>query len=747
MYGIINSHLKEAIIQMFGEEKWGQIWFDHYPNIFNPFENYDDEPTFQLIDTATNVLGLSRDDIWQLFGVHWVVWCMSAGYDTLFRTLGRTLEDFLGNLDYLHSAYMKTMYPEMVVPSFRVEKLTDGDVLLHYYSNRRGICGYVSGSVRGVARIIFNTEIEVSLLNTPVDKSTDYSTTKEHYVFLVHYVAYNLPPLGKMGFISEEEWMPIFEASKGAFRKCHENGFVNDFTEIQLKGVPRSNNLLKSSTPSPTPSCTGFQQPSPVEDMNVLLVDKTTFCESFPYHVVFDSRMVIRQGGNKLKAFCSDEHIENTSMSAIFDLVHPEIKLSCENIKKFQEVIFMLNLKPEKMKNTARGLSICLRGQMVWMRQQQLFMFLCSPHLTSLRDLTDRGMHFSDIAPHDITRDLILFNQQRIAEMELSRQLEEKKEELRLLMADLRLEKQKTDSLLYSMLPEEIANDLREGRTTEAGEFNEVTILFSDIVGFTDICSRCKPMKVVHMLNAIYSKFDELTNVHNVYKVETIGDAYMVVGGLPVPSESHAVRVAEFGLSQLRAIKTLKSPDTSEPLSIRVGIHTGPVVAGVVGSKMPRYCLFGDTVNTASRMESHGLPGKIHVSEEVLKHLKSMGFVCQYRGIIKVKGKGEMPTYFILEKRESVDELIIIKDEQTEEPKEKEFVFKESVVSRDYIIRHDRNPQVVVSGEKSPDRNDTFEPRHHTESDEEGTPSIQTTIHIKTPPTYTTKTSSVCIVL
>lgn len=158
--------------------------------------------------------------------------------------------------------------------------------------------------------------------------------------------------------------MPIFEASKGAFRKCHKNGFVNDFTEIQLKGVPgKSNNRLKSSTPSPTPSCTGFHQASPVEDVNVLLVDKTTFCESFPYHVIFDSRMVIRQGGNKLKAFCSDEHIENTSMSEIFDLVHPEIKLSCENIKKFQEVIFMLNLKPEKMKNTARGLSICLRGE------------------------------------------------------------------------------------------------------------------------------------------------------------------------------------------------------------------------------------------------------------------------------------------------------------------------------------------------------------------------------------------------
>lgn len=131
------------------------------------------------------------------------------------------------------------------------------------------------------------------------------------------------------------------------------------------------------------------------------------------------------------------------------------------------------------------------------MRQQQSFLFLCSPHLTSLRDLTDREMHFSDIAPHDITRDLILFNQQRIAEMELSRQLEEKKEELRLLMSDLKLEKQKTDSLLYSMLPKEIANNLREGRTTEAG----------NIYGMKVINSNSVNMPLVNSLNSQFFYF------------------------------------------------------------------------------------------------------------------------------------------------------------------------------------------------------------------------------------------------
>ncbi|XP_071844139.1 guanylate cyclase soluble subunit beta-2-like [Apostichopus japonicus] len=746
MYGIINSNLKEAIIKKFGEEKWQLIWQDHSNNIFNPFENYEDQPTYDLIDSATTILGMSRDDIWQLFGVHWVVWCMSSGYDTLFRTLGKTLEDFLGNLDYLHSAYMKTMYPEMVVPSFRVEKLTDGDILLHYYSNRRGICGYVSGSVRGVARIIFNTEIEVSLLNNSVNKADEITTTKEHYIFLIHFLDFNLPPLGEMGYIPDSEWVPIFEASKGAFYKKHDECFFSEFEEIGIGNVIRNGDISKS--PSPVATKTRKTSATMTSEVNVLLVDKKTFCESFPYHVVFDKHMLIRQGGNKLKSFCSDRDIENTPMTDIFDLVHPEIKLTCENIKKFQEVIFMLNLKTERIKRNALRLSICFRGQMVWMRQQQSFLFLCSPHLTSLRDLTDREMHFSDIAPHDITRDLILFNQQRIAEMELSRQLEEKKEELRLLMSDLKLEKQKTDSLLYSMLPKEIANNLREGRTTEAGEYNEVTILFSDIVGFTDICAQCKPIKVVHMLNEIYSCFDELTNEHNVYKVETIGDAYMVVGGLPLPSKTHAIRIAEFGLSQLEAVKTLKSPDTQEPITIRVGIHTGPVVAGVVGSKMPRYCLFGDTVNTASRMESHGLPSKIHISEEVLKHLHSSGFVCQYRGIIKVKGKGEMPTYFILERNHSTDELVIIKDETTTEAdgdKEKEFLFKLSTISNDFILRRDTEQQQDI--EVLPAIQQVQESQTSSNKDQNENHLTEDRNEQKGLPTNGTKKSAVCTLL
>ncbi|KAF7459699.1 Hypothetical predicted protein [Marmota monax] len=145
--------------------------------------------------------------------------------------------------------------------------------------------------------------------------------------------------------------------------------------------------------------------------------------------------------------------------------------------------------------------------------------FLCSPKLRSLQELEERKMHLSDIAPHDTTRDLILLNQQRLAEMELSNQLERKKEELRVLSKHLAIEKKKTETLLYAMLPQHVANQLKEGKKVAAGEFETCTILFSDVVTFTNICAACEPIHIVNMLNSMYSKFDRLTSVHEVYKV------------------------------------------------------------------------------------------------------------------------------------------------------------------------------------------------------------------------------------
>ncbi|CAF1192693.1 unnamed protein product, partial [Didymodactylos carnosus] len=211
-------------------------------------------------------------------------------------------------------------------------------------------------------------------------------------------------------------------------------------------------------------------------------------------------------------------------------------------------------------------------------------------------------------------------------------------------------EKKKTDKLLSQMLPPTVAESLKSGTTVEAEWFEMVTIYFSDIVGFTTISALSGPMEVVDLLNDLYTMFDSILEDFDCYKVETIGDAYMVVSGLPIRNGiKHASEIATMALTLLHHCGKFKIRHMpGVPLRLRIGLHSGACVAGVVGLKMPRYCLFGDTVNTASRMESTSMAFRVHVSESTAGLLEeSGGFKLEYRGITEIKGRGNHKTYWL----------------------------------------------------------------------------------------------------
>ncbi|MEG4962938.1 MULTISPECIES: adenylate/guanylate cyclase domain-containing protein [unclassified Microcoleus] len=256
-----------------------------------------------------------------------------------------------------------------------------------------------------------------------------------------------------------------------------------------------------------------------------------------------------------------------------------------------------------------------------------------------------------------VANQLTIQSQQQLLQ-EQTKQLEELVERLQNEIKErqgvevaLRLSQKKSDHLLLNILPAAIVENLKKGQDAAADRFDSATVLFADIVGFTSLAARISPLELVNLLNQIFSKFDQLTEKHDLEKIKTSGDAYMVAGGVPVPRADHAEAIADMALDMQEAIADFQT-DTGEPFQIRIGINTGPVVAGVIGTKKFIYDLWGDTVNVASRMEAQGLPGYIQVTAAIYELLKDR-YLFEERGAIPVKGKGDMIAYWLKGKKVS----------------------------------------------------------------------------------------------
>ncbi|WP_437715496.1 adenylate/guanylate cyclase domain-containing protein [Sorangium sp. So ce448] len=205
---------------------------------------------------------------------------------------------------------------------------------------------------------------------------------------------------------------------------------------------------------------------------------------------------------------------------------------------------------------------------------------------------------------------------------------------------------ERSDRLLLNIFPRTIADQLKEHEQLIAEHFEEVTVLFADIAGFTPLAARLPPAELVGLLNRMFSSFDQLAEQHGLEKIKTIGDAYMVVGGLPAQRPDHARAIARMAIAMTHTVRQFVGDD-GEPFQLRIGINTGPVIAGVIGKKKFSYDLWGDAVNVASRMESSGEPGRIQVSEASYS-LLARDFLLEERGLVAIKGKGAMKTYWLI---------------------------------------------------------------------------------------------------
>jgi class 3 adenylate cyclase len=215
----------------------------------------------------------------------------------------------------------------------------------------------------------------------------------------------------------------------------------------------------------------------------------------------------------------------------------------------------------------------------------------------------------------------------------------------------IRAQRDRADKLLYNVLPKQIAERLKESDETIADEYNSASVLFADIVNFTPISARFGPLEVVEMLNELFSHFDKLVDKYGVEKIQVAGDGYMVAAGVPTPRPDHATVIAQLALDMMEYVKTQEFLGGKHPIEIRIGLNSGSLIAGVIGRKKFFYALWGDMVNTASRMESHGESGKIQITREMYELVKDE-FECNYVGEISVKGKGKLEAWYLLAKKE-----------------------------------------------------------------------------------------------
>ncbi|XP_022124835.2 soluble guanylate cyclase 89Db isoform X1 [Pieris rapae] len=376
-------------------------------------------------------------------------------------------------------------------------------------------------------------------------------------------------------------------------------------------------------------------------------VPATLLTQLFPFGVLLDRKMKILVAGDKLIEAWGGPYkrIYKTQVSEILRLRKPKISFTWDKVVCMQNMMFELELvrwRSLNLTDSRRGSqgtrSILLKGPIYLLEEIDALIFLCSPIFNNLDELRLAGLYVADMNGHGLSKEMLLQGWQHLSRLEL---LFEKAENRSLTLEKswkLRDEwKKKGDHLLYSMIPKTVAYQLRAGKMPEAEHFDCVSVMFC---GFQikQTGTREDVMATVGYMNSVYSKIDRLLDSHQVYKVETVGTVYMVVAGAPERRRrpAHAECVASAALAVSRALPVLT-----------IGIHSGPCQAGVLGHKQPRYCLVGDTVNTASRMQTTSEPGRIQISAQTAEELPSGKFRLRRRGLIKVKGKGQMETFWL----------------------------------------------------------------------------------------------------
>ncbi|KAF0030531.1 hypothetical protein F2P81_017262 [Scophthalmus maximus] len=596
-----------------------------------------EEDILQILQYMATILGVPFSELREHFGEEFFGLCFEEN-ERVLRAVGGNLQDFFNGFDAIleHIRTSTGRRASSESPSFqckdpheeekgrrKLDKVGEqgerdgrGKVLLLHCFNPAPVVGLVMpGFIRAVARRIFHSQVEVEEVPplTPLLPNEDTQHTDGDSATPTPTASPTASPTSSPSPPSP------FPTSVPTVCLSFQ---IQETCPPALSSLPNA-----ASASSKRPPLSLSTNPS---DLRIGLA---TFCRAFPFHLVLGPRMELLQLGEGLRRQTRIEPHRSLSFRDCFEIVSPKMEPSFRGILLRLASPFTIRTRPETTQAGTKEKVMELKGQMIHVPESCSLMFLGSPRVDKLEELMGRGLYLSDIPIHDATRDVILVGEQAKAQDGLKKRMDKLKATLERTHQALEEEKRRTVDLLYSIFPGDVAQKLWQGQPVPARKFDDVTMLFSDIVGFTAVCAQCTPMQVISMLNELYTRFDYQCGILDVYKIETIGDAYCVAGGLHKKVDSHAKPIAHMALKMMELSEEVLTPD-GRPIKLRIGIHTGSVLAGVVGVKMPRYCLFGNNVTLASKFESGSHPRCINVSPTtylLLKDDRSFSFVPRSR--------------------------------------------------------------------------------------------------------------------
>ncbi|XP_077589088.1 soluble guanylate cyclase gcy-31-like isoform X3 [Stigmatopora nigra] len=679
MYGLLCESLHDFIKESYGDDVWKLVRerADVRLHSFVTHQVYSESVIPRIAKAASGVTGTPYNELMNSWGVYFLGFVGKYGYDRILKVLGRHVRDFVNGLDNLHE-YLRFSYPKVQPPTFFCQEESATGVTLHYRSKRKGYLHYAMGQLRQMGKQFYDTDIHVEVLSeqmvgeySHVTMRLNFDNSAYRYIMKEDEEEQEILPITSDFFFEVFPFNIVFRQDM----VVHNVGSglatvfpdldgkkINDafllarplveFTWNMVTDVTLGGAFFLPNSAAEWRRCVWWKARAPTRNDPGVLSTRPLVCFQIISHPnnLFEmmSKEPVKRERN-LHNRVQNSDYENANRSADVDV----------ELMAFQSIIgddYKDGNSANAMESWGDG-SRCLRlkGQMRYMPEWESIIFLGTPVMESLSAMFRTGLYINDLSMHDSSRDLVLAGTQQSEELKRALIQEQKKSsKLEESMKMLDYEMKKTDDLLYRMIPKPVAKRLRKGEpaVNTCEVFPDVTILFSDVVGFTRICSHITPMQVVSMLNTMYTLFDTLSEKHRVFKVETIGDAYMVVAGTPEKTKYHAHNICDMALDMVRSIDHLKDPSNGNNIQIRVGIHSGMVVAGVVGHKMPRYGLHGDTVHTASAMESNGKEMHIQLSSATYEHLKGSHFIFERRGTITIKGNVEIETYWLKGKRD-----------------------------------------------------------------------------------------------